>query len=72
MSCETYIISLYPRYKTIKSSISQKFNREKSDELRKNITALWECYFLPADSDQDGSVQYLELLDYMKSVSHLN
>ena len=40
----------------------------RADELRKNIIGIWDCYFLPADSDQDGSVQYLELVQYMQAV----
>ena len=47
-------------------------NQEKTDELIKSVTAIWEIYFLPADTNFDGSVEFLELLVHMKAVIYFN
>jgi len=43
-------------------------SEEKAEILRQSINQIWNVYFLPADTDNDGSVEYLELLDHMKAV----
>ena len=45
---------------------------ERSAALVKNIMSVWTSYFLPADTNNDGSVEYLELLTHMKAVSCAN
>ena len=50
--------------------ISQgNLNNERRAHLHQNIISIWDAYFLPADTNNDGSVEYLELLDHMKAVS---
>ena len=44
-------------------------NDERKAHLHQNIISIWDAYFLPADTNHDGSVEYLELLDHMKAVS---
>ena len=46
-------------------------NKEQSAALAKSILSIWEVYFLPADTNYDGSVEFLELLVHMKAVSHI-
>lgn len=41
---------------------------DKANELRISMKQIWRVYFLPADTDNDGSVCFNELLVYMKSV----
>lgn len=36
--------------------------------LKESVMSIWNSYFLPADTNHDGSVEYLELLDHMKAV----
>ena len=43
-------------------------SEEKAEILRQSINQIWNVYFLPADTNNDGSVEYLELLDHMKAV----
>ena len=45
-----------------------KLNPEKSKVLAVNLLQVWENFFLPADTNRDGSVELPELLVYMKSV----
>ena len=45
-----------------------KLNPEKSKALAVNLFQVWENFFLPADTNRDGSVELPELLVYMKSV----
>ena len=42
-------------------------NQEKSLKITTDL--IWKTYFLPADFDNDGSVQELELIAYMKQVN---
>lgn len=44
-------------------------NAERTAHLKHSIMSIWDAYFLPADTNHDGSVEYLELLDHMKGVS---
>jgi Ca2+-binding EF-hand superfamily protein len=43
-------------------------NAERTAHLHQSIVSIWDAYFLPADTNHDGSVEYLELLDHMKAV----
>ena len=43
-------------------------SNEKAETLRKSINLIWDVYFLPADTNNDGFVEYLELLYHMKAV----
>ena len=45
-----------------------KLNAERSAALAKSLLKIWETYFLPADVNNDGSVEVPELVAYMKSV----
>lgn len=40
---------------------------EKAAELHKSVMGVWETYFLPADTNFDGSVEFLELIVHMKA-----
>ena len=42
---------------------------ERAAKLTESVMSVWNSYFLPADTNKDGSVEYLELLDHMKAVS---
>ena len=44
-------------------------NAERSAALGKSLLAIWEVYFLPADTNKDGSVEIPELVVHMKSVN---
>ena len=46
-------------------------NSEQQENLEININNLWANYFLPADSDNDGSVEQSELIDFMRDVLHI-
>jgi len=48
-------------------AISGNLNNERKAHLHQNIISIWDAYFLPADTNHDGSVEYLELLDHMKA-----
>lgn len=41
---------------------------ENADRLRQSMKQIWRVYFLPADTDKDGSVVFDELLVYMRTV----
>jgi len=45
-----------------------KLNSERSKALANNLLQVWENFFLPADTNRDGSVELPELQAYMKSV----
>ncbi len=47
-------------------------NQEQSVSLRKNMKSIWTTYFLPADADNDLSVNAEELVRYMRGVICLN
>lgn len=40
----------------------------KSEALSRSLLAVWNIYFLPADTNNDGSVELPELLTHMRSV----
>ena len=43
-------------------------NTERSAALAENLLAIWNTYFLPADTNNDGSVEVHELTTHMKQV----
>jgi hypothetical protein len=43
-------------------------NSNQENNLKITTDLIWKTYFLPADLDNDGSVQELELIAYMKQV----
>jgi len=43
-------------------------NSIQEKNLKTTTDLIWKTYFLPADLDNDGSVQELELIAYMKMV----
>ena len=43
-------------------------NAERSAALAKSLLAIWNTYFLPADTNKDGSVEIPELLTHMRQV----
>ena len=43
-------------------------NAERTKALVDSVMSVWTSYFLPADTNNDGSVEYLELLHHMKDV----
>ncbi len=45
-----------------------EFSEKKSEELNQNLLKLWEIFFLPADINLNGSVEFPELLNYMMTV----
>lgn len=49
-----------------------KLNAEKSSNLKNNLMKIWEIYFLPADTNNDGSIEIPELVAHMKSVNKIN
>ena len=44
---------------------------EKAATLLKNLMRIWEVYFLPADTNKDGSIEIPELITHMKLVINL-
>ena len=48
-----------------------KLNQERTVVLQKSLLKIWEVYFLPADTNKDGSVEVPELITYMKAVYDL-
>ena len=40
---------------------------EQAKKLKLNLKSIWFNYFLPADVDHDGSVEEVELVNYMRS-----
>lgn len=50
------------------SFITGKLNSVKAAALEKSVMGIWDTYFLPADTNFDGSVEFLELLVHMKAV----
>jgi hypothetical protein len=47
---------------------SCSLNIDRANILKTSVMKIWDVYFYPADTNHDGSVEYLELLDHMKSV----
>lgn len=47
---------------------SCNLSKEHTEALIKSVMSIWEIYFLPADTNFDGSVEFLELLVHMKAV----
>jgi hypothetical protein len=45
-----------------------EFSEKKSEDLNQNLLKLWEIFFLPADINLNGSVEFPELLNYMMTV----
>ena len=45
-------------------------NAEKSATLATSLLAIWNTYFLPADTNNDGSVEIPELLTHMRAVKY--
>ena len=43
-------------------------NTERTAALQRSLLKIWEAYFLPADTNHDGSVEVPELVTYMKAV----
>lgn len=43
-------------------------NPKRSNDLANNLLQVWENFFLPADTNKDGSVELPELLVFMKGV----
>ena len=43
-------------------------NAERSAALAQSLLAIWNTYFLPADTNNDGSVELPELLTHMRQV----
>jgi len=41
-------------------------NGAQADHLRHSMKSIWETYFLPADTDHDGSVTVNELIAFMR------
>jgi Ca2+-binding EF-hand superfamily protein len=41
---------------------------ERSAVLAQNLLAIWNTYFLPADTNNDGSVEVQELTTHMRQV----
>ena len=44
-------------------------NAERSAALTKSLLSVWNVYFLPADTNHDGSVEVPELVTYMRAVN---
>ena len=44
-------------------------NAERSAALQKSLLAVWNVFFLPADTNNDGSVEVPELLTHMRAVN---
>lgn len=49
-----------------------QLDASRTAHLKDSIMGIWNSYFLPADTNHDGSVEYLELLDHMKAVLVFN
>ena len=47
---------------------NSKLSPDRSAALANNLLQVWETFFLPADTNRDGSVELPELQAYMKSV----
>jgi Ca2+-binding EF-hand superfamily protein len=45
-------------------------NADRTAALTKSLLAIWNVYFLPADTNNDGSVEVAELLTHMKAVNY--
>jgi len=45
-------------------------NAAQSEHLRNCMKSIWTSYFLPADTDNDGSVTVEELIVHMRSVRY--
>jgi len=45
-------------------------NAEKSATLATSLLAIWNTYFLPADTNNDGSVEIPELLTHIRAVKY--
>jgi Ca2+-binding EF-hand superfamily protein len=41
---------------------------ERQDEIRDQMKHIWIAFFQPADKDNDGKIEYSELLDYLVNV----
>ena len=46
-----------------------KLNAERSAALATSLLAVWNVFFLPADTNKDGSVEVPELITHMTAVS---
>ena len=46
-------------------------NADRTAALAKSLLAIWDVYFLPADTNKDGSVEIAELITHMKAVINL-
>ena len=49
--------------------ITGRLDAERAANLQQNLLKVWEVYFLPADTNHDGSVELRELVTYMRSVN---
>ena len=45
---------------------------EKQEEIRGKMKHVWTAFFQPADTDNDGKIEYNELLDYIVNVRHFS
>ena len=61
-------LNWYPT--TIKSTLKKNEIKIifKNELVQKSVMGIWDTYFLPADTNFDGSVEFLELLVHMKAV----
>ena len=41
---------------------------DRSSHLTQSLMKIWQVYFLPADTNNDGSVEVDELVDHMQAV----
>ena len=41
---------------------------DRSAALSQSLLAIWDTFFLPADTNNDGSVEIAELITYMRQV----
>lgn len=41
-------------------------DEQRAEDLRLSLKAVWYAYFLPADTDNDGSVMEAELINHMR------
>ncbi len=56
-------------YQFIYLMITGRLDAERAANLQQNLLKVWEVYFLPADTNHDGSVELRELVTYMRSVN---
>ena len=49
-----------------------KLDEERAKALVQSLLKIWKVYFLPADTNFDGSVEFPELLEHMQTVSLLS